>query len=431
MVKRSHCNSSNSGGGHRRSVVVTVSVLALYAVLCGGAVSGTSLGDRTAYYGVAVAAERVDDAAVVAAVAGSTARNGRSATNLSHITGTARKIKMFIKNRYLQVFPDGTVNSTAEDTNDYVILQRTSVNMGQLNIQGVATCMYLCMDACGLLYGSKDFEDECVFNEMIEQNHYNTYSSVKYTNDRRTLYLALNKRGAPRKVQIKADAPLGKLSTYTRVLTQPVPAERVERLLANRRPFQSAEWPASIPHAHRHQHACPPHVGPPHATAKHRKSQGRKCQVKGGGGGRKKNKDDGNRDSGSREDEDCGGGGNKKKNNNRCGDGGDETNHRKVDAAGRKKKSKKPTTGGGKGGKGDKPQRQHGAKAGKKSETDAPPPGPAVAVQPAVTTVVAPSSIVDADGGGGGGEDDDDDDDAAAALAATAPTDEFLHFNDN
>lgn len=282
---------------------------------------------------------------------------------------------------------------------------------------------------CYLL--QKDFEDECVFNEMIEQNHYNTYSSVKYTNDRRTLYLALNKRGTPRKVQIKADAPLGKLSTYTRVLTQPVPAERVERLLANRRPLQSAEWPASIPHAHRHQHACPPHMGPPHATAKNRKSLGRKCQVKGGGGGggggRKKNKDDGNRDSGSREDEDCGGG--NKKNNNRCGDGGDEISHRKVDAAGRKKKSKKPTAGGGKGGKGDKPQRQHGAKAGKKSETGAPPPPPlepVVAVQ-AVTTVVAPSSIVDADGGG----DDDEDDDAVAALAATAPTDEFLHFNDN
>ncbi|CAH1725264.1 unnamed protein product [Aphis gossypii] len=274
--------------------------------------------------------------------------------------------------------------------------------------------MYLCMDACGLLYGSKDFEDECVFNEMIEQNHYNTYSSVKYTNDRRTLYLALNKRGTPRKVQIKADAPLGKLSTYTRVLTQPVPAERVERLLANR---QSAEWPASIPHAHRHQHACPPHVGLPHATAKHRKGRN-KCQGKGGGGGggRKKNKDDGNgRDSGSREDEDCGvGGGNKnKKNNPRCGDG-DEINHRKVDAAGRKKKSKKPTTGGGKGGKGDKPQRQHGAKAGKKSETETPPPPPP---EPA-------------DGGGGAGDVDDDDDDEAAA-AATAPTDEFLHFNDN
>lgn len=278
--------------------------------------------------------------------------------------------------------------------------------------------------SCRLL--QKDFEDECVFNEMIEQNHYNTYSSVKYTNDRRTLYLALNKRGTPRKVQIKADAPLGKLSTYTRVLTQPVPAERVERLLANR---QSAEWPASIPHAHRHQHACPPHVGPPHATAKHRKGRN-KCQGKGGGGGggRKRNKDDGNgRDSGSREDEDCGGvgGGNKKNNNPRCGDG-DEINHRKVDAAGRKKKSKKPTTGGGKGGKGDKPQRQHGAKAGKKPETDVP-----AVQQPTVTTVAAPSLVADADGGGGAGEVDDDDDDEAAAAAATAPTDEFLHFNDN
>ncbi|OAD60900.1 Fibroblast growth factor like protein [Eufriesea mexicana] len=34
------------------------------------------------------------------------------------------------------------------------IFQRTSVSRGQLRIQGVATCLYLCMDSCGLLYGS-------------------------------------------------------------------------------------------------------------------------------------------------------------------------------------------------------------------------------------------------------------------------------------
>ncbi|EFN80857.1 hypothetical protein EAI_11889, partial [Harpegnathos saltator] len=34
------------------------------------------------------------------------------------------------------------------------IFQRTSVSRGQLKIQGVATCLYLCMDVCGLLYGS-------------------------------------------------------------------------------------------------------------------------------------------------------------------------------------------------------------------------------------------------------------------------------------
>lgn len=34
------------------------------------------------------------------------------------------------------------------------ILQRQSVRAGQVKIQGVATCIYLCMDSCGLLYGS-------------------------------------------------------------------------------------------------------------------------------------------------------------------------------------------------------------------------------------------------------------------------------------
>lgn len=34
------------------------------------------------------------------------------------------------------------------------ILQRTTVDVGQIRLQGVATCLYLCMDACGNMYGS-------------------------------------------------------------------------------------------------------------------------------------------------------------------------------------------------------------------------------------------------------------------------------------
>lgn len=45
-------------------------------------------------------------------------RNERSA-NLSHITGSARKIQLYIKNRFLQLLPDGTVNGTTDDTSDY------------------------------------------------------------------------------------------------------------------------------------------------------------------------------------------------------------------------------------------------------------------------------------------------------------------------
>lgn len=45
-------------------------------------------------------------------------RNERSA-NLSHITGATRKIQLYIKNRYLQLLPDGTVNGTQDELSDF------------------------------------------------------------------------------------------------------------------------------------------------------------------------------------------------------------------------------------------------------------------------------------------------------------------------
>lgn len=65
----------------------------------------------------------------------------------------------------------------------------------------------------------------------MEQHHYNTYSSTTHSNARRTLYLALNRHGIPRKVQIPSTRPLGKLATYTKSLTQTVPHDRVEKII--------------------------------------------------------------------------------------------------------------------------------------------------------------------------------------------------------
>lgn len=45
-------------------------------------------------------------------------RNERSA-NLSHISGSTRKIQLYIKNRFLQLMPDGVVNGTADDSSDF------------------------------------------------------------------------------------------------------------------------------------------------------------------------------------------------------------------------------------------------------------------------------------------------------------------------
>lgn len=158
------------------------------------------------------------------------ARSQRSA-NLSHVTGTARKIKMYIKNRFLQILPDGTVNGTTDERSVYAILQRTTVDIGQVKIQGIATCQYICMANCGLLYGSKEYSDECVFNESISPSFFNSYSSRKYSNKKRTLYLALNRRGQSRKLVIRAHHQAGKLMTYIQVLTRNVPQEILDELM--------------------------------------------------------------------------------------------------------------------------------------------------------------------------------------------------------
>ncbi|XP_075146891.1 fibroblast growth factor branchless [Haematobia irritans] len=157
-------------------------------------------------------------------------RNERS--TVSHLSGPSRKIQMYIKNRFLQLMPDGTVNGTSDDQSEYTILQRSTVDVGRIKVQGVATCLYLCMDPCGAVYGSKDFTDDCVFNENMEQHNYNTYSSTYNSNARRKYYLALNRHGEPRKLQIPPTRSLGKLATYTNAITESVPQERVEQLIA-------------------------------------------------------------------------------------------------------------------------------------------------------------------------------------------------------
>lgn len=46
-------------------------------------------------------------------------KKAERSANLSHITGATRKIQLYIKNRFLQLLPDGSVNGTHDDTSDY------------------------------------------------------------------------------------------------------------------------------------------------------------------------------------------------------------------------------------------------------------------------------------------------------------------------
>ena len=54
----------------------------------------------------------------ISASAATASRTERSA-NLSHIAGSGRKIMMYVRNRHLQILPDGTVNGTDHEGSDY------------------------------------------------------------------------------------------------------------------------------------------------------------------------------------------------------------------------------------------------------------------------------------------------------------------------
>ncbi|GAB0096115.1 hypothetical protein DMENIID0001_115850 [Sergentomyia squamirostris] len=158
-------------------------------------------------------------------------RNQRSA-NLSYTTGSARKIQLYIKHHFLQILPDGVVNGTQNVYSDYTILQRTTVDVGKIKIQGVATCLYLCMDMCGGIYASRKFNQDCVFNESMQENHYNVYSSSYHSNAKRMLYLGMTGQGHYRLINISTSRTLGQLSDYALALTHIVDPKSVDDLVA-------------------------------------------------------------------------------------------------------------------------------------------------------------------------------------------------------
>lgn len=75
----------------------------------------------------------------------------------------------------------------------------------------------------------REFTNDCIFNETLEQHNYNTYSSARWSTTKKTLYLGLNRNGSSRKVQTRGHH-LGKQSAFARVLTKVAPFDQVEAL---------------------------------------------------------------------------------------------------------------------------------------------------------------------------------------------------------
>uniref|UniRef100_A0A8B9X9B7 Multifunctional fusion protein n=1 Tax=Bos mutus grunniens TaxID=30521 RepID=A0A8B9X9B7_BOSMU len=72
-------------------------------------------------------------------------------------------------------------------------LQLCAESIGEVYIKSTETGQFLAMDTDGLLYGSQTPNEECLFLERLEENHYNTYISKKHAE--KHWFVGLKKNG--------------------------------------------------------------------------------------------------------------------------------------------------------------------------------------------------------------------------------------------
>lgn len=77
----------------------------------------------------------LDDAATAAASEEIDATHHKRSSDLAQILGASRKVQFFIKNRHLQILPDGRVNGTYDDLSDLTVFQRATFGLGVLQVR--------------------------------------------------------------------------------------------------------------------------------------------------------------------------------------------------------------------------------------------------------------------------------------------------------
>ncbi|XP_037323731.2 fibroblast growth factor 11 [Pungitius pungitius] len=98
---------------------------------------------------------------------------------------------------YLQMQPDGTMDSTRDESSSFSQFNLIPVGLRIVAIQGAKTGLYLAMNGEGYLYTSEHFTPECKFKESVFENYYVTYSSMLYrqTQSGRSWYIGINRDG--------------------------------------------------------------------------------------------------------------------------------------------------------------------------------------------------------------------------------------------
>ncbi|XP_025952863.1 fibroblast growth factor 7 isoform X3 [Dromaius novaehollandiae] len=114
--------------------------------------------------------------------------------------GDVRVRRLFCRTQwYMRIDKRGKVKGTREANNNYSILEIRTVAVGVVAIKGVESEYFLAMNKSGRLYGKKVCNEDCNFIELIEENHYNTYASAKWTHKGKEMFVTLNHKGVPMK----------------------------------------------------------------------------------------------------------------------------------------------------------------------------------------------------------------------------------------
>ncbi|XP_047412347.1 fibroblast growth factor 1 isoform X3 [Sciurus carolinensis] len=92
------------------------------------------------------------------------------------------------------LFPQSRREDSLQPTSSAVQLQLSAESVGEVYIKSTETGQYLAMDTDGLLYGSQTPNEECLFLERLEENHYNTYTSKKHAE--KNWFVGLKKNGS-------------------------------------------------------------------------------------------------------------------------------------------------------------------------------------------------------------------------------------------
>ncbi|KAM9242372.1 LOW QUALITY PROTEIN: fibroblast growth factor 22 [Dugong dugon] len=123
----------------------------------------------------------------------------RKPRSYPHLEGDVRWRRLFSSTHFfLRVDPGGRVQGTRWRHSPDTILEIRSVRVGVVVLKAVYAGFYVAMNRRGRLYGSRVFTRDCRFQERIEEND-NTYAALRWRHRGRPMFLALGRRGAPRR----------------------------------------------------------------------------------------------------------------------------------------------------------------------------------------------------------------------------------------